>query len=181
MLGEILTSDGFLFWTLVIVQSALIVWFVETGNAIAAAVTLVTLIVGSGFFPGEWEWMVSGSVSDIGLWGWFQQNAWRLLAFAGCYALIGLAWATFRWWLLVAELRDTYETRKTEWLAPGRLLETAGILSARADYVSAEQKKIRYQEWADVCRRAASAGGNRLTKDLKPVWKDFVENGFRFH
>jgi hypothetical protein len=38
MLSEILTSEGFWFWTLVIVQSGLIIWFVESANPVAAAV-----------------------------------------------------------------------------------------------------------------------------------------------
>ncbi|MDA0284358.1 MAG: hypothetical protein O3B13_02505 [Planctomycetota bacterium] len=179
MLSEILTSEGFWFWTLAIVQSGLIIWFVETANPVSAAVTMVTLIVGLAFFPTQWEYVGLADLHEMPLPAWLSHNAWPLLAGIGCYLFVGIAWATFRWWLLVREMRETYERHKAEWLAPGNLRSTAALLQSCAERCTETALREQYQRWSKICRMAASEGGNRLTQELKPVWKDFVTNGSR--
>jgi hypothetical protein len=179
MLSEILTSEGFWFWTLVVVQSGLIIWFVETANPVAAAVTIGTLIVGIAFFPTQWETVGLADLHSMSFPGWLTTNAWPLLAGVGCYFFTGIAWATFRWWLLVREMRDTYERSKAEWLAPGNLRSTATVLRSQAEHCSESTLREKYIAWSEACRMAAAEGGNRLTQELKPVWKEFVTNGSR--
>jgi hypothetical protein len=179
MLSEILTSEGFWFWTLVIVQSGLIIWFVESANPVAAAVTLSTLVVGVAFFPTQWGHIGLGELNNMSFPAWLGQNVWTLLAGIGCYIFIGIAWATFRWWLLVREMRDTYERRKAEWLAPGNLRSTAVMLRSHAEHCPETSLREKYLLWSECCRMAAAEGGNRLTHELKPVWKEFVTNGSR--
>lgn len=179
MLSEILTSESFWFWTLVVVQSLLIIWFVETGNAVAAAVTLGTLVIGLAFFPTQWPHIGLGDLASMSFFEWLSTNLWPLIAGIGCYLLVGLGWATFRWWLYVRELRDNYERCKADWLAPGNLRSTANMLNSRAQLCHEISERERLTQWADACRMAATEGGNRLTHELKPVWKDFVTNGFR--
>jgi hypothetical protein len=91
MLSEILTSESFWFWTLVIVQSGLIIWFVETANPVAAGVTLGTLIVGIAFFPTQWTTVGLGDLHNMSFPTWLSNNAWVLLAGIGCYLFIGIA------------------------------------------------------------------------------------------
>lgn len=179
MLQEILTTESFWFWTLVIVQSGLIMWFAEAGNPIAASVTIGTLIVGVAFFPTQWEIIGLADLHAMSFSDWLLDILWPLVALIGCYILIGTAWATFRWWLLGREIRDRYERSKAEWLAPGNLRNTASMLQSHAANCSEPAVKERYQVWSEACLAAATAGGNRLTQELKPVWKEFVTNGSR--
>lgn len=179
MLQEILTTESFWFWTLVIVQSGLIMWFAEAGNPIAAAVTIGTLVLGVAFFPTQWETIGLADLHETSFSSWLLDILWPLIAFIGCYILIGITWATFRWWLLGREIRDRYERIKADWLAPGNLRNTASRLRSRAENCSEPTLKARYAEWSEACLSAATAGGNRLTQDLKPVWKEYVTNGSR--
>ena len=179
MLSEILTSESFWFWTLVIVQSGLIIWFVETANPVAAGVTLATLIVGIAFFPTQWTTVGLGDLHNMSFPTWLSNNAWVLLAGIGCYLFIGIAWATFRWWLLVRQMRETYERNKAAWLAPGNLRSTATMLRSHAEHCPEPTLRDKYLLWSEACRMAAAEGGHQLTHELKPVWKDYVTNGSR--
>ena len=179
MLSEILTSESFRFWTLVIVQSGLIIWFVETANSVAAGVTLGTLIVGIAFFPTQWENAGLSGLHNMSFPAWLWNNAWVLLAGIGCYLFAGIAWATFRWWLLVRQIRDTYERSKADWLAPGNLRSTATILRSHAEHCPETTLREQYLLWSEACRMAAAEGGHQLTHELKPIWKDYVTNGSR--
>jgi hypothetical protein len=179
MLSEILTGESFWFWTLVIVQSGLIIWFAETANPVAAGVTVGTLIVGIVFFPTQWQHVGLGDLQNMSFPTWLSQNAWTLLAGIGCYVFVGIAWATFRWWLLVRQIRETYERSKAEWLAPGNLRSTATMLRNYAEHCPETSLREKYQLWSEACRMAAAEGGHQLTHELKPVWKDYVTNGSR--
>ena len=179
MLSEILTSEGFWFWTLAIVQSGLIIWFAETANPVAVAVTIGTLIVGIAFFPTQWEYVGLADLHHSSLPDWLTGNLWPLLAGVGCYLFIGIAWATCRWWLLVREMRDKYDRSKAEWLAPGNLRNTAAMLRSQAEQCPEATLREKYIAWSEACRMAAAEGGHRLTQELKPVWKEFVTNGSR--
>ena len=64
-----------------------------------------------------WQHVGLGDLQNMSFPTWLSQNAWTLLAGIGCYVFIGIAWATFRWWLLVRQMRDAYERSKAEWLA----------------------------------------------------------------
>ncbi|MHC4875498.1 MAG: hypothetical protein ACYTGL_03295 [Planctomycetota bacterium] len=180
MLFEFLTSDEFLFWTMVAVQSALIIWFVEMGNALAAAVTLMTIFVGAAFFAGQWGHFEMLDTESDRIGGWLLGNAWRIVAGTGCYLLLGLLWATFRWWLFVNDVREAYDEQKRLWLLPRHLMSSAHRLEVRASMTASQSLRIQYQEWAAACRAAAETGGQHLSDELKPAWKEFVENGYRF-
>ena len=179
MLSEIFTSESFWFWALVIVQSGLIVWFVESATPVAAGVTVGTLIVGISFFPTQWGDVGLGDLHDMSFPAWLSQNAWALLAGLGCYLFVGVAWATFRWWLLVRQMRESYERAKAEWLAPGNLRSTATMLRSHAEHCPEPTLREKYLLWSEACRMAAAEGGHQLTHELKPVWKDYVTNGSR--
>lgn len=179
MLSEFFTSESFWFWTLVIVQSGLIVWFVESANPVAAGVTVATLLIAIVFFPTQWETVGLGDLHRMSFPAWLSQNAWALLAGLGCYIFVGIAWATFRWWLLVRQLRESYERSKAEWLAPGNLRSTAKILLSHAEHCPEPSLREKYLLWSEACRMAAVEGGHQLTHELKPVWKDYVTNGSR--
>ena len=179
MLFEFLTSDEFLFWTMIAAQSALIIWFVEMGNAVAAAVTLATIFVGAGLFPSQWGYFGGPESQPDRLGVWLLGNAWRIIAGVGCYFLLGLLWATFRWWLFVNDVREAYDEQKRLWLMPGNLQSLGQRLEMRASTAPSQSLRSQYQQWAAACREAADAGGHCLSDELKPVWKDFVENGYR--
>ncbi|MBI1312904.1 hypothetical protein GC176_16565 [bacterium] len=179
MLFEFLTSDDFLFWAILAVQSALIIWFVEAGSAVAAGTMLASIAVTVSLFPSQWSYFGVPDVESTGVNNWLLENAWRLPAAAGCYVLVGLLWSTFRWWLFVNDARDAYDAQKKQWLQPLTLLSSARLLEERAVSVNDERLRVRYLHWARACRSAATAGGCRLSPELKPVWKDFVENGYR--
>ncbi len=179
MLFEFITSDEFLFWTLIAVLSALIVWFTETGDATAAGVTLITLFVGAAFFPNQWMYFGISEADPAHAGEWLLQNSWRIVLGLVCYFLLGLLWATFRWWLHVHDAREAYDDEKRRWLAPGNLLACAGRLEVRSATAPNDTLRQQYHDWASACRLAADAGGHCLSDELKPVWKDFVENGYR--
>lgn len=173
-----LTGDATLFWIMILIQSALIVWFLEVGNAVAATITLLMLMAGIALFPSQWPIFGLHSVADEGLWAWMTNNAGRLIALSCLYLLTGTAWALFRWWLMVSTLRERYEQRRAEWLTPGSLRRTAALLQSRAAMCLEPTERQRLIAWAEACQTAAMAGGQQLTRELKPVWKEFIEHGF---
>jgi hypothetical protein len=179
MLFDFLTSDSFLFWTLLAVQSAMIIWFVEAGNATASGVVLATVTVTVLMFPDQWSELAGTDVGSVGVGRWLLDNAGRIAAGVACYFLIGLLWATFRWWLYVGDAREAYDEHKRQWLQPRSLLLSAKLLETRADFVCDQALRTRYLHWANACRIAAATGVRQLSPELKPVWKEFVENGYR--
>ena len=180
MVVDFLISDGFLFWALLVVQSALIVWFVETGNAIASGTTLATVAITLLLFPAQWGELAGTDVGSSGVGGWILDNAGSVVTAVACYFLIGLLWSTFRWWLHVSDTREAYEQQKQQWLQPLSLLSSARLLEDRAGYVPDEAIRARYLHWAGACREAASTNAGQLSPELKPVWREFVENGYQF-
>ncbi len=179
MLTEILTSEAFWFWTMIVVQSALIVFFVEHGSPIGAGFSILTLLGGIGFFPSQWDSIGLASLRENGLWSWLGTNIWMLLAGLALYVLIGLGWGMLRWWMFVRHLREDYEQHKAKWLMPSSLDHSAAALRSRADYSSLPGERARLIQWAEVCAKAAIHGGGSLSSDLKPAWKDYVQNGYR--
>lgn len=180
MVFEFLISDSFFFWALLAVQSALIVWFVESGNAVASGTTLATIAVTLLLFPEQWGELAGTDVGASGAGRWIFDNAGRVATAVACYFLIGLLWATFRWWLYVNDAREIYEQQKQQWLQPRSLVVSAKLLESRAAYVRDEMLRARYLHWAGVCREAASVNAGQLSPELKPVWREFVENGYQF-
>lgn len=178
MLTEVLINPGFWFWTLFIVQSALIIWFVEQGQVIGAVFSVLALLVGVAFFPSEWESIGLGGLNKLGLWDWLVSNFWMIFAGIGIYLIVGLAWGTMRWWMYVRDLRDEYDNQRDGWLAPMSLYSTSDALRGRAECCFEPAKQNVLMQWAEACRQAADAGGNMLTKELRPIWKEFVENGY---
>jgi hypothetical protein len=179
MLTEVFTNPGFWFWTLFIVQSMLIVWFVEQGQVIGAAFCVLALIIGVAFFPGQWQSIGLGELNDSSLWSWLTSHFWAIVAAIGIYLIVGLAWGTTRWWLFVRDLREEYDSRRTNWLAPVSLYGASDSLRARAECCLEISRQNTLMHWAEACRQAADAGGNMLTRELRPIWKDYVENGYR--
>lgn len=179
MLTEILTSETFWFWTMIVVQSALIVFFVEHGSPIGAIFSLAALIGGIGFFPSQWPSIGVAALGEDGLLGWLGSNFWMILAGGALYLLIGLGWGMLRWWMFVRHLREDYEQQKSQWLLPATLDQSAAALRLRANCASLATEKSRLQKWAEACESAAVRGGGQLDHELKPAWKDFVQNGYR--
>lgn len=179
MLTEILTSEMFWFWTMIIVQSALIVFFVENGSPIGALFSLAALIGGIGFFPSQWASIGMSGLSGIGLLSWLGSNIWMILAGGALYLLVGLGWGMLRWWMFVRHFREGYEQQKATWLLPATLDHSASALRLRADCSSLLAERTRLQQWAQACENAAVRGGGHLDHELKPAWKDFVQNGYR--
>jgi hypothetical protein len=179
MLTEIFTSEAFWFWTMIIVQSALIVFFVEHGSPIGAGFSILTLLGGIAFFPGQWDFIGLASLRDDGLWSWLGNKGWMVLAGVSLYLLIGLGWGMLRWWMFVRHLREDYEQHKAKWLLPTSLDHSAAALRSRADYSSLPAERARLIQWAEACAHAAFLGGGRLDQELKPAWKDYVQNGYR--
>lgn len=179
MLTEIFTSETFWFWTMIIIQSALIVFFVEHGSPVGAAFSLMTLVAGVGFFPGQWDAIGLGGLRENGLWSWLGSSVWMILAGLALYVLVGLGWGMLRWWMFVRHLREGYDQHRTRWLMPATLDNSAAALRARAGCSSLAAEQTRLLAWASACSEAALRGGGRLTHELKPAWKDFVQNGYR--
>jgi hypothetical protein len=179
MLTEIFTSEDFWFCVMIIVQSALIVFFVEHGSPIGAGFSILTLLGGIGFFPGQWDSIGLAGLSENGLWSWLGTNIWMILAGVALYLLIGLGWGMLRWWIFVRHLREDYEQHKANWLLPTSLDHSAAALRSRADCSSLPAERARLIQWAEACGHAAVRGGGRLDDDLKPAWKDYVQNGYR--
>jgi hypothetical protein len=179
MLNDIFTNPAFWFWTLFIVQSALIIWFVEHGQVIGGAFCVLALIVGVAFFPSQWEAIGLGGLNDSSLWEWFTSNFWSIVAGIGIYLIMGLAWGTMRWWIFVKDMREEYDTHRHNWLTPAFLYGTSDALRARAECCLELTRQNVLMQWAEACRQAADAGGNMLTRELRPIWKDYVENGYR--
>ncbi len=180
MVFEFLISDGFLFWALLVVQSALIIWFVEAGSAVASGTTLATVAITVLLFPEQWGELAGTDVGSSGVGHWIMDNAGRVATAVACYFLIGLLWATFRWWLYVNDARETYEQQKQQSLQPRSLVVSAKLLESRAAYVCDETLRARYLHWAGACREAASVNAAQLSPELKPVWWEFVESGYQF-
>lgn len=180
MWHEFLSGEAFWFWTLIIAQSGLVMWFVRNDSLVGATLSVLSMIAGLAFFPSQWQAIGLGELHTLGFWLFLRTHFGAIVAGLGSYLLIGLAWAAFRWWLYVKDLRHQYDERKTQWLAPTSLLNTAQFLRAQAACVDDEPLKQRYSYWATACAEAAARGGHVLTTDLKPVWKEFVEHGYRF-
>lgn len=180
MLQEILSAEALWFWTLILAQSLLVVWFVRNDNLVGSVLSVLSIIAGFGFFPGQWESIGLGQLQREGFWPFINQNGGMILGSIGCYVLLGLVWAAFRWWLFVKDLREQYDRRKADWLEPKSLLNTAQFLRAQAACHEDEGLRQRYSHWANACADAAARGGQVLNSELKPVWKDFVEHGYRF-
>ena len=179
MMQEILTSESFWFWALVVVQSCLIVWFVDAGNLPGSVFSLLTLFVGIALFPSQWPTIGLGAFAEDGFWGGLRETGWTLLAGLALYVLLGLGWAMLRWWVYVRMLREEYERRKAGWLTPGNLVQAAARLRERAEMNVNPADRERCLAWASCCQAAAQSGGRLLTAELKPVWKDYVQNGYR--
>lgn len=180
MLEDILSSEVFWFWTVVVVMSSMIVWFTERGVLPAALSSVVALAVGIAFFPNQWDLIGLGGIRESGLWAWLGENILAVLVGLVTYVLVGLVWATLRWWMHVRGIREEYEERRTHWLTPAALQKTAELFQSRATITSDKIVREQYSQWHDICVRAAEMGGRRLTHELKPLWKVYVENGYRF-
>ena len=179
MLNEILTNPAFWFWTLCIVQSALVIWFVEQGQVIGAAFSVLALLIGVAFFPNQWSVIGLGGLNDSSTWDWFASHCWTILAGLGIYLIVGLGWGTMWWWMFVRDLRDEYDRQRDTWLAPLNLYNTSNQLRARAACCPEPNQQSVFLQWAEACCRAADVGGNSLTQELRPIWKEYVENGYR--
>lgn len=179
MFTEIFTSETFWFWAMIIVQSSLIVFFVEHGSPMGAGFSLLALMAGIGYFPEQWELIGLSEAGKNGFWNWVGLNIWSILAGGTLYLLIGLGWGILRWWLFVRNLREEYEQQKAKWLLPISLDQAAAALQRRASHLSLPAERDRLQQWAEACWNAATRGGGRLDEELKPVWKDYVQNGYR--
>lgn len=180
MWPELFNIETFWFWTLIVVQSGLVIWFVSQDQAGPAVLSVLSLIAGIGFFHGQWDNIGLGSLQRLGFAAFVQTYYGGILAAIGSYLILGLGWATFRWWLYVRQIRLTYERRRDEWLHPRALLNTASFFRAQATVATSGETQQRYSHWAAVCAEAAARGGRTLTPDLKPVWKEFVAHGYRF-
>lgn len=180
MWTEFISLEAFWFWTLVVAQSGLVIWFVHQDSPVGAVLSVLSILAGIAFFPSQWESIGLGAMHSEGFWLFVRTRGGLILAAIGSYLLLGLGWAAFRWWLYVRELRLSYERRKAEWLRPQSLLNTASFLKVQAACSDDDLRKQRFQKWADACGDAAARGGNHLTSDLKPLWKEFVEHGYRF-
>lgn len=180
MAFEHLTTDGLLFWTMILVQSAIIVWYVEAGNPAASGMTVVATGITALMLPEQWNHLAATDIQSTGTMNWLIANSGRLLIGLVCYLVLGLVWATFRWWLHVNDAREAYDSHKRQWLEPQNLLISARLLETRAACVPDSSQRNRYRQWASACRTAAMTGGGRLSNDLKPAWRDFVENGYHY-
>lgn len=180
MFVEILTSNDFCFWTLIAVQSAMIIWFVEAGSAASAGTTLVSVFISLSLFPGQLKHFGLLRDQSTSLGTLLLENSWPIVLGLGCYVLIGLLWATFRWWLHVNEAREVYVDQKRQWLQPRTLLASATLWDDRAEFACDAALRTQYRHWANACRAAATTGGGRLPQELVPVWRNFVENGYRY-
>ncbi len=180
MWTEFLSLEAFWFWTLIVAQSGLVIWFVNQDSPVAAVLSVLSILAGIAFFPGQWESIGLGAMHSEGFWLFVRARGGLIAASIGSYLLLGLGWAAFRWWLYVRQLRLTYDRRKAEWLLPQSLLNTASFLKIQASCADDELRKQRFQQWSNACAEAAARGGNQLTSDLKPLWKEFVEHGYRF-
>jgi len=179
MMADLFSSEVFWFWTLVLVQSTLIVFFVESGNLAGASFSLIALLTGLIFFPGQWSSIGLSGLTRDNSWDWFCSHFWMILAGLTVYLFVGLGWGMLRWWMLVRHLRDDYEDHKAKWLLPRQLDQAAMALRTRADNSSISGERARLRVWADNCSTAALCGGGTLTPELKPAWKDYVQNGYR--
>lgn len=180
MLENLFSSEAFWFWTIVIVMSAMIVWFTERAVLLAAMSSVVALAVGIAFFPSQWDIIGLGGIREQGLWAWLSDNILMLLVSVVVYVLVGLVWATLRWWMHVRTLREDYEERRARWLAPAALMRSAELFQSRASVTSDDSVRTQYKEWRDICARSSELGGRRLTPELKPLWKVYVENGYQY-
>lgn len=180
MLGELLSSESFWFWTIVVVMSALIIWFTERGVLLAALSSLFALAVGIAFFPNQWDLIGLGGIRELGVWSWLGENILTILVGVVLYLLVGLVWSTLRWWMHVRTIREDYEDRRARWLTPATLLKNAELFQRRASVTSDKTVREQYDQWREVCARAAEMGGHRLTTELKPLWRVYVENGYQF-
>ncbi len=180
MWPELFNLEAFWFWTLIVAQSGLVIWFVRQEQPVAAILSVVSLITGIGFFPNQWASLGLGDMQRLGFWLFVQTRFGAILAMMGSYLILGLGWAMCRWWLYVRSIRLVYEQRRLEWLVPRNLLNTAAYFRDQALIATSPESQQRYSQWASACSAAAARGGNQLTSDLKPVWKEFVENGYRF-
>ena len=179
MLAQLFSSEVFWFWALILVQSTLIVFFVEHGSAVGAGFSLIGLLCGVACFPGQWSSIGLGGLTRDNAWIWFGSHAWTLLAGLAVYLFIGLGWGMLRWWMFVRHLREDYEHHKAAWLLPRHLDESAVALQTRAACSSITAERSRLRVWAEHCSTAALSGGGTLTHELKPAWKDYVQNGYR--
>ena len=94
---------------MIIVQSALIVFFVEHASPVGAIFSLVTLLIGIAFFPGQWASIGLGGIQTDGFWSWLRSSIWPILAGMALYLILGLAWGLLRWWLFVRQQREDYD------------------------------------------------------------------------
>jgi len=180
MLGEMLSSEAFWFWVVFVVMSALIIWFTEHGVLLAALSSLIALVLGFAFFPSQLDLLGLGGIREQGLWLWLCDNVPGVLVTIVLYLLVGLVWSTLRWWMYVRSIRQKYEEHRTHWLSPGTLQRNAEMLHSRAKLTSDESVREQYSAWSDLCAYAAEMGGKRLTPELKPLWKAYVNNGYQF-
>ena len=143
MLEELLSSGVFWFWVIVAVMSAMIVWFTEHGVLLSALSSLLALAVGIALFPDQWDLLGLGGIREQGLRSWLGDNILGVVVAVLLYLLVGLAWSTLRWWMHVRSIREEYEERRTLWLSPDALRQSAVLFHSRANVTSNEavQKK----------------------------------------
>ena len=179
MMADLLSSEAFWFWTMILVQSMLIVFFVEHGNLAGACFSLCALLAGLIFFPNQWSAIGLKGLTPGNSWSWFCSHIWVICAGVTLYLFAGLGWSMLRWWMFVRHMREVYEEHKAAWLRPRHLDQSATTLRTRAACSPVSGEQTRLQAWADHCSAAALCGGGTLTPELKPVWKDYVQNGYR--
>ncbi len=173
MLNEILTSGTWWFWALLLVQTVAVVCFVERGDPLLA---FVSLVFGSIWFFYCFEHIPANITEWLtDLWSRATSNWLSVIGMVFAYAVIGIAWAVFRWWWLVQTIRDNYDRVKAEWLSPKRLREKAALFMNHSNMTNDHRERERFLAWADACSRAAARGGGVLTNELKPIWKNDAE------
>ena len=180
MWPTIFNLEAFWFWTLIIVQSGLVIWFVSQDHLVAAVLGILSILAGIGFFPGQWESIGLGNLRTVGFSAFVRSHYGEIIAVAGSYLIIGAGWAGVRWWLHARGIRQSYERRRDDWLHPHALLNTATFFRNQALVATSADSQQRYSRWSKACAEAAARGGKILTSELKPIWKEFVEHGYRF-
>lgn len=99
----IIFGFGLWFWGLILVEAALLLWFVEEEwpgiSFMSIAVWLLAL----------W-WL-----ADIPIWKWIHDNPGKLAKYAGYYIVIGMVWTFIKYYFKLKNIQGEIKKLKESW------------------------------------------------------------------
>jgi hypothetical protein len=111
LIASLITAGGVLFWILTAIAFLALVVEINSNKVGSAFVTLLAYAA------------VIVLLSDIPVWTWIKANPLYILYGFAAYVGAGAVWSVIKWWFYLLNMRDRYETLRSDWLGIRNLKE----------------------------------------------------------